>query len=46
MTLRSPQELRASAKEFREMASANGDFRLRESLLEVAGEFEAEAARL
>jgi len=46
MTLRSSQELRDSAKEFREMAPAGADPRLRESLLEVADEFEAEATRL
>jgi hypothetical protein len=46
MTLRSPRELRNSAKEFREMASAGADPPLRESLLQVADEFEAEADRL
>jgi hypothetical protein len=46
MALRTPQELRDSAREFREMASAGGDPRLREALLLVAEEFEAEADRL
>jgi hypothetical protein len=46
MALRSPRELRDSAKVFRDMASASADSRFREALLEVADEFEAEAARL
>jgi hypothetical protein len=38
--------LRDNAKEFREMAQAGGDPRLRAALLLVAEEFEAEADRL
>ena len=46
MAIRTAQELRDNAKEFREMAQAGGDPRLRAALLLVAEEFEAEAARL
>jgi hypothetical protein len=46
MALRTPQEFRDRAKEFRDMASAGEDARLREALLLVADEFEAEAAWL
>jgi hypothetical protein len=40
------QELRDRARGFREMATAGEDPRLKASLLLVAEEFEAEAARL
>jgi hypothetical protein len=46
MAIRSGQELRDSALEFREMAATGSDVRLREALLLVAKEFEQEAARL
>jgi hypothetical protein len=46
MAIRSRQELRDSALEFREMAATGGDARLRLELLVVAEEFEQEAARL
>jgi hypothetical protein len=46
MRLRTVEELRESAKEFRETAKMGNDFRLREALLLVAEEFEREAARL
>jgi hypothetical protein len=46
MALRSPQEMRDSAKEFREMASQGADIRLQAALLLVAEEFDREAERL
>jgi hypothetical protein len=44
MAMRSGQELRDSALEFREMAATGSDVRLREALLLIAEEFEQEAA--
>jgi hypothetical protein len=46
MAIRSGQELRDSALEFREIAATGSDVRLRDALLLVAEEFEQEAARL
>jgi hypothetical protein len=46
MRLRTSEELREAAKNFREMAETGYDLRLREALLLVAEEFEREAARL
>jgi hypothetical protein len=46
MAIRTRQELRDTALEFREMAAAAGDVRLRDALLLVAEEFEREAAPL
>ncbi len=46
MAERTAAELRAQAKEFREMAASGSDPRLQEALLLVAEEFEREAERL
>ncbi len=46
MRLRTSQELRETASDFRKMAKEGDDLRLREALLLVAEEFEREAARL
>jgi hypothetical protein len=46
MRLRTAEELREAAKDFRELAETGDDLRLREALLLVAEEFEREAARL
>jgi hypothetical protein len=44
MAIRTPAELRDSAKRFREMAREGGDVRLQAALLLIANEFETEAA--
>jgi hypothetical protein len=46
MAPRTASELRAAAKEFREMAPHGSDLRLQEALMLVAEEFEREAERI
>jgi hypothetical protein len=46
MAIRSGQEMRDDALNFRGMAATGSDFRLRGALLLVAEEFEQEAARV
>ena len=46
MPNRTKQQLLDRASELREMADAGDDLRLRQSLLQVAEEFEQEAAKL